>query len=109
MAYKRAILLSIGIGIGILLANALISHPEWFKTGAIVVGLIAGGVALYYFVRWHSGQYGYRCPMCTFQFRISPWADFSSPGNPNKKRLTCPSCGQRSWCEEIEGRKVPQA
>ncbi len=64
--------------------------------GLAVVTLTA--ILLFFIVRWHAANYGYHCPKCHHEFRISAITDLLSPHTFTKKWLRCPKCGLRSWC-----------
>jgi len=75
---------------------------NWLSDGVAVLGVIAAAALfLFFLVRWHARSFGYECPQCASRFAVGAWIDFISPHYPDKKRLTCPHCRERSWCREI--------
>jgi DNA-directed RNA polymerase subunit RPC12/RpoP len=66
-----------------------------------VLIVITAALVLTVLVRWHARTVGYNCPECGHKFRITAWTDFKSPHYPHKKRLRCPACKKKSWCEAI--------
>ncbi|MBA3972956.1 MAG: hypothetical protein C0504_01910 [Candidatus Solibacter sp.] len=104
--------------------KAVLRRPErcdWIRTGAyvaIAVLAVAGfalgpgrehralslagiAVAIALLIRWHAATFGYRCPHCGREFRISAWADLFSPNNVTAKYVKCPECGRRDWMEAL--------
>ncbi|MBN1212973.1 MAG: hypothetical protein JXA92_10380 [candidate division Zixibacteria bacterium] len=73
----------------------------------LVVLIIA--LVLTIIVRWHARTVAYRCPECGHQFKITAWTDFKSPHYPLKKRLRCPACLKKNWCEEIPNEDIHSA
>lgn len=106
------------------LQKAVLRQPEksdWIRTGVYVViaalsvvGLALGlgrerhllswagiAVAIGLLIRWHAATFGYRCPQCSHQFRLSAWADLISPNSVSTKFVKCPACGRRAWMEAL--------
>lgn len=71
-------------------------------TTIVVTSLLTVALVLIVVIRRHARNHVFRCDICRKIFDISAWTDFLSPHFPNKKRLTCPMCGEVSWCHELE-------
>jgi len=76
-----------------IVVTLLIDNP----VGA-VIPVIAAAIGLALLIRWHARNTTYICEKCGYQFDIGPLIDFISPHLPERKLLSCPSCGKRSWC-----------
>ena len=43
----------------------------------------------------------FKCPKCNTIFKGNKWEVFFAAHTPTKRRLTCPMCQQKIWCENI--------
>ncbi|MGI6216392.1 MAG: MerR family transcriptional regulator [Coriobacteriales bacterium] len=51
----------------------------------------------------------YICPRCHAVFQPT-WKSFSLSGHtPKTRKLTCPKCGEKSWCAEVSADRVGDA
>ncbi len=61
----------------------------------VIVLLVAGAIAYY------CQHTAYICPLCHNVFRASFWEAFWARHTPRLRRVTCSSCGEKSFCVEI--------
>ncbi len=90
----------LGLGcVGLIAAAMLLGdeHPMWF------VGLAA--VVLGALVLWHTRTFGYLCPGCGAQFRVTMLQNFLAPNMADSKYLTCPSCKRKDWAKVVARRR----
>jgi len=87
----------------LIIIGYTVATDGWdIATTVVVSSLAAVAIALVIMVRSHARNHVYRCDICREIFEISAWTDFFSPHCPDKKRLTCPKCGEISWCQELD-------
>ena len=60
----------------------------------MVISLIVMIVIYFGFVK-------FKCPKCGTKFRGSRWEVFFAMHTPTKRRMTCPFCKEKVWCEDI--------
>jgi len=75
----------------------------------MLVVILPSFVGLFFLVRWHAGNFAYRCLKCSHEFEISAFVDFISPHGPDKsggwKYLKCPKCHEKSRAAVIKKAK----
>jgi len=94
--------LKMAVGISVLLIAIIplgIIFAPGFGAVGVVIWLSAVAAAVFTIVRYHSQCTSYKCPSCGTTFKISILADFFSPHTPEKKKVRCPACGIKDWCE----------
>jgi len=89
------------------------------RIGAYVVGITLGAIVLVWqfdlpgfllwivltvlatvvLIRWHTRNFGYRCPNCDHVFTITAWTNATSLNLGDRKSLRCPNCGKHSACK----------
>ena len=79
-----------------LFVAAVIVGAVFFLPASWYVWVILVVAGLILLVRWHAGNFGYRCPRCGNEFEISAFADFTGFQGLGRcggwKRLQCPKC-----------------
>ena len=102
--HMRRVLLTLALGIGIPL--------DVLEVGSIILGIVKGiwwpvlvwlllaiafaiPTSIYYYRRIK-----YICPHCHEVFKPSYKQAFFAAHTPTTRKLSCPSCGKKSWCVE---------
>lgn len=103
MKRLHAVLLGTGIPIGILQWTSIIlwivSGIWWlFALWAVIAIPYGVGVLKFYFKR-----VAYICPQCHEVFEPDFKEAFFASHTPTLRKLTCPHCGQKSFCVETYG------
>lgn len=93
---RRWTQLALALVLAILVATMFAVRPPVIVWIAVLI--TAAIVAI--IVARHARKTTYRCTSCGTSFSVSPVTDFASPHYPDKKLLTCPSCGRTEWCNE---------
>jgi len=85
----------VGLAAVLLIATlgcAFLVGPQFIRIGLIVVLLLLSLV-----VYRHSRRTEYECPQCHNIFQVSFFTDLLSPHFPDRKLLTCRSCGHTGF------------
>ena len=99
----HTVMLAVGIPMDIIEVGTIwywVETGNWipFAIGMPIVIALAVWVSRYYFK--HTV---YICPECHEVFRPSFRQAFFASHTPKTRRLTCPSCGKKSFCVETYG------
>jgi len=82
----------------VIIPLGIIFIPK-FGTVGVIVWLSMVVALIFIIVKHHSKSTSCKCPACGVTFRLPIMVDFLSPHTPDKKKLRCPVCGKKNWCE----------
>ena len=80
--------------------------PWYQPVGIIFYFVVILGAGTVYLFRWLLQHAAYECPKCNRYFKPSTASAIMSLNNGFKKLLTCPVCGENSWCRAIDAASV---
>ncbi|MEE1296628.1 MAG: MerR family transcriptional regulator [Bifidobacterium sp.] len=101
LRHARRVMAGLAVVMGCVEAGTLvysIMARHWWVFGIGMAAVMAMGawLAVYYWRR-----VAYLCPKCHTVFRPGFWRWSVAGHTPTARRLTCPHCGHRGWCAEV--------
>ena len=71
--------------------------PMFIASAFLIISLIVMIVLYFGFVK-------FRCTKCNTIFRGNRWEILFAPHTPTKRKMRCPMCNEKIWCEDYFGK-----
>lgn len=104
---KKKIILSVIVcsltilsGVTLLVLSGVLAMETWLRILLIAIGLIVviGGIGVAIALDVTAGTF--ECPKCNTRFVPTTAAYIAGPHTITKRKLTCPNCGETSYCKK---------
>lgn len=90
---------SVVVWLALILLAALCELPVWARIVIIVCAFLGLAAVIAPILVVAVNTELYTCPKCKTKFVPTLSAFLFAPHTAKKRRLKCPHCGQKSWCE----------
>lgn len=97
----RAVMLAVGAPLSLGEIGTLIYAVRTGRWLPFAVWMALAAAACIFLVVWYFKRVDYVCPECHASFHPGFGSFMFSMHTPKTRKLTCPSCGKKSYCIEI--------
>ncbi len=99
---KTTYFVCLWLTVGLVIATILSGCLNWMIATTVLTVILLVSVAIC--VILYFGFAKHKCPKCGLVFRGKKLEMFFAPHIPTKRKMTCPMCQEKLWCDDWFGK-----